>query len=466
MFNCATHFRTTQDTFVAARCVYSCFVFHVYSTCIFVTGSPSHMDDESFQPSRPERQNSTVSSASSGGRTVRAASDKGRRPSSASQPVIDAGSNLFARWTGRGKNEDDESSNNPRPAPSSGGPLGESDPEAGPSDYWRRPPSPTGSVATPPTGWKDSIQTPWSDDPEDGPADVWSAYPTSPDVHSFPTPRLNPSAATPDADQDEDEYHRRLRDVFQNRPLATVVSGDDAAEDWDDSASGRVSSPSRQRGYDAEFRNVMGRYDEKEDLPGVGEEEFGTLGFPEREDHRSNSSPSTVTSSRDDLRLSTGASPASYNRKPNPYLHPSVSRLRSHMRSSSLSSQHSLPSRQDHLTHSRIPSHFSQMSFTHSDSASVASDSRNPIPPIPATPQMPIKSEPAFNFHPLRQLSAYLSLKQGGNQTVGKIGRPTVMDVRGMIAIGTEGGHVAIFSFNQDLQCVLGSEGQRASSLL
>ena len=40
-----------------------------------------------------------------------------------------------------------------------------------------------------------------------------------------------------------------------------------------------------------------------------------------------------------------------------------------------------------------------------------------------------------------------------------RFGKPTVIDVRGMIAIGTESGHVVVYGFDQEVKSVLGTEG-------
>ena len=42
---------------------------------------------------------------------------------------------------------------------------------------------------------------------------------------------------------------------------------------------------------------------------------------------------------------------------------------------------------------------------------------------------------------------------------IDSFGRPTVMDVKGMVAVGTESGRVVVFGFGQEVQCILGSGG-------
>ena len=149
---------------------------------------------------------------------------------------------------------------------------------------------------------------------------------------------------------------------------------------------------------------------------------------------------------------------------------PSVSRLRSHLRTSSSASQASVNSfarpPQD-----RMPSHFSQISLNRSESTSTLS--MMPGSPGPSL-NVPKESSPAFAFHPLRQLSANLFARKGSGRSSPArpppsrrssivvedvvLGRPSVMDVKGMIAVGTDGGYVAVYDFSQEIKHVLGSE--------
>jgi hypothetical protein len=83
---------------------------------------------------------------------------------------------------------------------------------------------------------------------------------------------------------------------------------------------------------------------------------------------------------------------------------------------------------------------------------------------------------PAFVFHSLRQISSLLYSRKSTRQLPSTVkglkirpafvdeidgvalGSPTVLDVRGMIAIGTTNGWVAVFGFDQELRCVLGNQ--------
>lgn len=165
-------------------------------------------------------------------------------------------------------------------------------------------------------------------------------------------------------------------------------------------------------------------------------------------------------------------------------LDPSVSRLRSHMRTTSSTTEQSYHP----PAHSRTDSHFSQISLTRSDSPSSLSNNRYLLPEVSIVPfEEQIPRTPAFSFHPLRQLSAHLfSRRPSGNVSpirpsasrktssllgipVGGparvngdgetgFGKPTVMDVKGMIAVGTESGRVLVYGFDQDIKYILGSE--------
>jgi WD40 repeat protein len=96
---------------------------------------------------------------------------------------------------------------------------------------------------------------------------------------------------------------------------------------------------------------------------------------------------------------------------------PSISRLRSHGRA---------PSSVTPPRHYRSPSNFSLISETSVASAQASS------------------SSPGIVFHPLRRL-------------VASYGKPTTMDVNGVIAVGTEKGFTVIYSFGQEVRCVLSS---------
>jgi hypothetical protein len=186
-----------------------------------------------------------VSSASSGGRTVRASSQRGKRRSSVSN------SGIFGRLRSRAQasESEDETEETYHSEQQSPTPLSKALDKAGPSDWYARKPSPDGS-ASPLATWRQSTDEPEPTEIEDGFGDYWR--PSSPKLAMTP-PRRTPS---PD-DLDDDQYQKRLQDVLgaqENTPA-------------------KSASP---RGYGAEFRDVL---DEKAINP-LEEEEFGVLEFP------------------------------------------------------------------------------------------------------------------------------------------------------------------------------------------
>ncbi|KAH8913708.1 hypothetical protein BT69DRAFT_1358904 [Atractiella rhizophila] len=70
--------------------------------------------------------------------------------------------------------------------------------------------------------------------------------------------------------------------------------------------------------------------------------------------------------------------------------------------------------------------------------------------------------EQAFLFTPLRKLSGlvYPPTKAGDTDVGDVFGAPTSLAVAGVIVVGTESGYVLVFSFDQDLRGVCGSEAQ------
>lgn len=131
--------------------------------------------------------------------------------------------------------------------------------------------------------------------------------------------------------------------------------------------------------------------------------------------------------------------------------------------------------------------------MTHSDSISTTSQSRLPMTDSPAEPPEEHKDQsPAFTFHPLRQMSQHLFSRKtaaiaysprpparrtassmlgapNGKQSAvngefeTSLGSPTVMDARGMIAVGTQSGRVVVYGFDQEVKCILGSDGMGKS---
>ncbi|BEI83968.1 hypothetical protein CcaverHIS002_0405720 [Cutaneotrichosporon cavernicola] len=277
------------------------------------------------------------------------------------------------------------------------------DSEQGPSDYWRRP------------------SPPLSPELSTGSTDPWLRY--------------QPDTGTPESEdehQDTAEYSKRLEQVLsladqsptpsptrrrdRNRAMF-LADGDDSG---DDDPSSYLQSG---QGYDEAVRNVLLDSGEAVDTLSVEkeEDEFGAL-----------------------------------------------------------------------PVHSRV-------SLSRSDSISTTSLAGPSRPLASALESPPVAEDmkgPAFTFHPLRHLSAHLfnrardrdrengassptprpspskrtgsvlglSLGRGVGEapspppTERSLGTPTVMDTNGMIAVGTQGGYVVVYGFNQEVRSVLGNE--------
>lgn len=248
----------------------------------------------------PRRQDSAVSSASSGNRTVRASSNQGRRrslTSTSTATVTATASGLLARLTGRrrGRRKEDgsggssdkeeEISDNGSPTPSPGPMVrleASAESEAGPSDYWRRTPSPRGSPVPSEradtsdgklNGWRSSY------------TDVRNGEPTTPP--SYPHRPRTDAVETPEIERrDDNEYERRLEWVLAHSPVDVQESqfpnkGNDMgyfAEPPDTTDSGV------RRGLDAGIREAL-QWRAGKEL--AEKEELGVLEFPLRVRHTS-----------------------------------------------------------------------------------------------------------------------------------------------------------------------------------
>lgn len=141
-----------------------------------------------------------------------------------------------------------------------------------------------------------------------------------------------------------------------------------------------------------------------------------------------------------------------------PFLHPSISRLRSSLpntqrqrvvSSSSLGTAHDFG--RDAQTPS--PSHFSSISRTSSRSnlrATYSSASKDD------------KEQEAFRWTVLRVIGEHVYNKTSdkANAVLGSpvLGSPTVLAANGLICIGTDAGRVFVFDFKQELKCICGDE--------
>ncbi|EAL20325.1 hypothetical protein CNBF1360 [Cryptococcus deneoformans B-3501A] len=437
----------------------------------------------------------SLSSASSGNRTAR----QSRSSSSATIRNLSAGG-LFGRIRRRGKEDDysdedeeaiagEELADTASPIPARGWRTHLTDDqdnevEAGPSDYHERetatPSTPTSS-SLPPSGWRQPSTQPFDPDAlEEGPSDYWGAG-TPPVVPAY----LHESTPSTTIDSpvineyDDDEYERRIRDVMAHNAQSTPGTN---------SPNLSVSESFPYHPSQIHGNRLHGRahLDEKADS-GIGEEEFGRRKV--LIDDVSEATPSVASATPSKLQERYAPGSALSPSKRTSFIHPSVSRLRSHMRSSSSATQQSVQHPQ--LLQLRAPSHFSQIDVAKSETMSTTSAPLQPSNLPVQPPNIPrnkaeLNQGPAFQFHPLRKLSAHLFARQTNgtssprpdiNKRAGSVlklplgspttkeipeaqnlGKPTVMDIRGMIAVGTDRGYIVVYGFGQEIKYILGPE--------
>ncbi|WVF65701.1 hypothetical protein IAT40_000432 [Kwoniella sp. CBS 6097] len=376
--------------------------------------------------------------------------------------------------------------------------------EAGPSDYWRRSPTPVSPspFQIPPSQWRQASDNNVDFDYlENGPSDSCIVSTTS------DQPPLLSSSNVPSTDsspigvslniveelEDKRSYESRKQAILEDLPHSSQNTRDTSRLEAEEQRGGYFGS------YNQNYREIMNDGD-GQTATADEEEEFGTPASP-RPGHIGSSYTHSLSS------MPTNSKPNGLRRNGMPgkrssfvreleyvedlaeYVDPSISRLRSHMRTPSGSSQQSLGLPQ--LAHLRSSSHFSQISDAKSETQSNSS-MHMPTTHLqtPLIEQMDYQSNaiqtPAFVFHPLRRLSAHLfgRVSDRGDQlsvrpvterkasSIFKLGRtsecedpppdlghPTVMDIRGMIAVGTEHGYCIICSFGQEVQHILGNEG-------
>lgn len=138
-----------------------------------------------------------------------------------------------------------------------------------------------------------------------------------------------------------------------------------------------------------------------------------------------------------------------------PFLHPTISRLRSYTpQSSNVPSSNSQSRPFDGVSPS--PSHFSDMSRS-----SLSLDSRaNSHQPHANGHRPPARD--TFRWTQLRNIGHHIYAKASSKASavLGSIalGSPIVMAANGLICIGTDTGRVFVFDFKQTLRCICGNE--------
>ncbi|WVW79050.1 hypothetical protein I302_101013 [Kwoniella bestiolae CBS 10118] len=282
--------------------------------------------------------------------------------------------------------------------------------DAGPSDYWKRSPSPSSPAGPAPINWRMPSDTPFNaDDIDKGPSDHYGHSPAQ--LHP-------PDTLTPMQDKTNDGL---LQNVLDDTSSPTQ------------SRSPSLVDRFPHHGYHRTFHDIIGEKDIEVDGSSIGDEELGRI-----RTHRDDYSDRTPSLTSNNLKKKPFIPSPSPNKRAS-FIHPSISRLRSHMRTTSGSTQQT--PQQPHLSHLRASSHFSQISEAKSETLSIDSG-----PPQQLSESS--SKSPAFVFHPLRRLSVDLFSRDEA---------PAVMDVRGMIAIGTDKGRVLVYGFDQQLKHILGS---------
>lgn len=151
-----------------------------------------------------------------------------------------------------------------------------------------------------------------------------------------------------------------------------------------------------------------------------------------------------------------------------PFLHPSVSRLRSSTpQSSRVPSTGSAGTSNSHVFDgaSPSPSHFSAMSSTssHSNLHASSSNSHGDTPNSHTTRA----EREVFKWTQLRSIShhIYTTNAQKAITILGAspLGSPTVLAANGLICVGTDEGKICVYDFKQTLKCICGSDTSGAT---
>ena len=140
-----------------------------------------------------------------------------------------------------------------------------------------------------------------------------------------------------------------------------------------------------------------------------------------------------------------------------PFLHPSISRLRSTTpQGSRTSSVTSIGTIESKLGLSTPASHFSALSPTSSQSNLLET-------PVPAAGTPTQDEREVFRWSQLRNISDLLYQKHGQKVStlIGapSLGSPTVLTANGLVCVGTDTGRILVFDFKQNLKCICGSNG-------
>ncbi|KAG8917008.1 Vacuolar protein sorting-associated protein 8 [Tulasnella sp. 417] len=255
---------------------------------------------------------------------------------------------------------------------------------------------------------------------------------------------LNDEAEEEDDDDDEE---------FVYTGVDAVNSGDyvtQLAEALGDDATDLEGEPDEEEHVGRSFRFVA-----TEDMSDV------------MSDQASSELPGTPPQNKSPTGLQPPIETSGPKLTPNrPYLHPTVSRLRSitPQQVSQLPSSSSVATLRSTtgLAVSPSPSHFSAISrassYADEKSVSGASEAQASDSDVDTKP---IKAKDAFRWTELKIVSDYIfqTTSQKASAVLGTSwGTPTVMASNGFICVGTDRGLVVVFDFRQQFKCICGSE--------
>ena len=172
-------------------------------------------------------------------------------------------------------------------------------------------------------------------------------------------------------------------------------------------------------------------------------------------------SPKTPIASSASARMTSHLGNGAPSRPPSarPYLHPSISRLRSitpqPSRTSSAASGMT-PHSHLHESMSAAPSHFSALSRS-SSVTNLSTQFAHQEDSSPLSSQPP---QEVLRWTQLRNIGGHLYTGQGpkASALLGTHGSPTVLVANGLICVGTDTGRVLVFDFKQTLKCICGHE--------
>lgn len=154
---------------------------------------------------------------------------------------------------------------------------------------------------------------------------------------------------------------------------------------------------------------------------------------------------------------------------PKPFIHPTISRLRSHIPEASnvpsSSSAGTFQSRHFDSWVSPSHSHFSEISRSSSPFNVATTSDAQPL----ANGHAHSERE-AFRWTQLRNVGHHIYAKSShkASAVLGSIalGSPTVLAANGLICIGTDSGRVFVFDFKQTLRCICGNDGSGETGFL